>query len=220
MMNSYFLSPTNTFDFEIAEATANTTEELNVTFDWRIGFQFAEGSRLGFYNQYGAKDIRAISSDIVMPLLLESIKTVIYRYSFKDLSAKSDEIKAATYELAQQKLAEKGISLQYMNIIDIRLPQSYLASQEELLKAENERKLAEAALETQKKQAEKELLKAENDKQMKIVEAEAIAEYNRIVSEQNLTAQGIEMKKLEIEAKKIEKWDGKLPASVEGGLTF
>lgn len=161
-----------------------------------------------------------ISSDIVMPVLLESIKTVIYRYSFKDLSAQSDEVKQATYELAKEKLAEKGIALQYMNIIDIRLPESYLVSQEELLKAENERKLAEAALETQKKQAEKELLKAENDKKIKIVEAEAIAEYNKIVSEQNLTAQGIEMKKLEIEEKRVEKWDGKLPGTVSGDFGF
>lgn len=46
LLNTYFLSPTNTFDFEIAEATANTAEELNVTLDWRIGFQFEEGKRL------------------------------------------------------------------------------------------------------------------------------------------------------------------------------
>jgi len=155
-----------------------------------------------------------------MPSLLESIKTVIYRYSFKDLSAKSDEIKQATFDLANQKLAEKWIVMQYLNIIDIRLPSSYLKSQEDLLKAENEWKLAEAALETQKKQDEKELLQAKNLKEIKIVEAEGIAEYNRIVSEQNLTQQWIEMKRLEIEEKKIQKWDGKLPTSANGGFEF
>ena len=100
------------------------------------------------------------------------------------------------------------------------MPESYLKSQEDLLKAENEWKLAEAALETQKKQAEKELLKAENLKDIKIVEAEWIAEYNRIVSEQNLTEQWINMKRLELEEKKIQKWDGKLPGSVEGWFEF
>ena len=220
LISTYFLSPTNTFDFEIAEATANTLEELNVALDWRVWFEFEEGKRLWFYKQYGAKNIREISSDIVMPSLLESIKTVIYRYSFKDLSAKSDEIKQATFDLANQKLAEKWIVMQYLNIIDIRLPSSYLKSQEDLLKAENEWKLAEAALETQKKQDEKELLQAKNLKEIKIVEAEGIAEYNRIVSEQNLTQQWIEMKRLEIEEKKIQKWDGKLPTSANGGFEF
>jgi hypothetical protein len=42
MMSQYFLSPTNTFDFEIAEATANTSEELNVTIDRRVGFSFMQ----------------------------------------------------------------------------------------------------------------------------------------------------------------------------------
>ncbi len=36
MFSRYFLSPTNTFDFEIAEATANTSEELAVALDWRV----------------------------------------------------------------------------------------------------------------------------------------------------------------------------------------
>jgi len=220
LSSSYFTSPTNTFDFEIAEATANTSEELNVTLDRRVGFAFEDDKRLGFYNQYGAKDIRTISSDIVMPLLLESIRTVIYRYSFKDLAAQSDEIKEKSFALAQEKLKEKWIALQYMNIIDIRLPESYLKSQEDLLKAENERALAEAALETQKKQAEKELLKAENNKKMKIIEAEAVAEYNKLVSKQNISSQSIEMKKLEIAEKKIEKRNGVLPVTVEWGLEW
>lgn len=155
-----------------------------------------------------------------MPLLLESIKTVIQRYSFRDLSSQSDSVKQEAFDLATAKLQEKWIALQYLNIIDIRLPQSYLDSQQDLLKAENEGKLAEAALETQKKQAETDLLKAENDKNVKIVEAQAIAEYNAIVSEQQLSNQAIEMRKLDIEAMKIEKWDGSLPSTVEGGLPF
>lgn len=219
-LSNYFLSPTNTFDFEIAEATANTSEELNVAIDRRVWFEFQDGKRLWFYKKFGAKNIRAISSDVVMPILLESIKTVVYRYSFKDLSAQSEEIKQATFDLANEKLAEKWIILQYINIIDIRLPESYLKSQEDLLKAENEWKLAEAALQTQKKQAEKELLKAQNLKEIKIVEAEWIAEYNRIVSEQNLTRQWLEMKALELQEKKIQKRDGTLPTTVEGGFDF
>lgn len=220
-MSSYFLSPTNTFDFEIAEVTASTVEDLSVSLDWRVWFEFStDAQRLAFYNQYWPKDIRSVSSDIVMPLLLESIKTVIQRYSFRDLSSQSDSVKQEAFDLATAKLQEKWIALQYLNIIDIRLPQSYLDSQQDLLKAENEGKLAEAALETQKKQAETDLLKAENDKNVKIVEAQAIAEYNAIVSEQQLSNQAIEMRKLDIEAMKIEKWDGSLPSTVEGGLPF
>ncbi len=151
-----------------------------------------------------------------MPALLESFKKVVYQYSFKDLLTQSDNIKKQVSELAKEKLAEKGIALQYVNIIDIRLPKSYLESKEELLKAENARKLAEAALETQKKQNEKRLLEAESEKKIKKIQAEAIAEYNRIVSEQRISQSLLEMRKIDVQEKKIEKRDGKMPQTVNG----
>jgi len=49
---------------------------------------------------------------------------------------------------------------------------------------------------------------------VKIVEAEGIAESNRIIHSQTITPVMLEMKKLEIESEKIKKWDGKLPTSV------
>lgn len=220
MTSTYFLSPTNTFDFEIAEATANTSEELNITIDRRVGFSFMEGQRLSFYDQYGNKNIREVSSDIVMPILLESIKSVVYTYEFKELTAQSALLKQEALQSASTALQKKWINLQYLNIIDIRLPKSYLDSQEALLSAENELQLASAALETQAKKSEKELIEAKNKKEIKIVEAEWIAEYNRIISEQTLTSEGIEMKRLEIEKLRVEKWNGVLPTQIEGGFSL
>jgi hypothetical protein len=71
---SFFLSPTNDFDFEIAEVTANTSEELGVTLDYRVSYKLLNEKRLSFYNKYGPKNIRLVSSDVVMPKLLEVIK--------------------------------------------------------------------------------------------------------------------------------------------------
>jgi hypothetical protein len=59
-----------------------------------------------------------------------------------------------------------------INVLDIRLPENYTKSIEDLEKAENNLKLAEAELEIQKKESEKMVLKAENDKKVKIIEAE------------------------------------------------
>jgi preprotein translocase subunit Sec63 len=85
------------------------------------------------------------------------------------------------------------------------LPKSYLISKEDLLKAENELKLAEAKLEAQKRESEKQVLEAQNDKKVKIIEAESIAEYNKIVN--NINQKSIDLKKLELEKLRIEKWD-------------
>ncbi len=211
---NFFLSPTNNFDFEIAEVTASTSEELGVTLDYRVGFKIIDEKRLEFYKKYGAKDIKLVSSDIVMPRLLETIKGIIKWYSYKDISSKHNEIKNITIQDANKILKPIWIELQEINILDIRLPDTYLKSKQDLLNAETELKLAEARLETQKKESEKKLLEAENQKSVEIIKAQGVAESNKLIHSTNITPEMLEMKKLEIEAEKIKKWDGKLPTSV------
>ena len=217
---NFFLSPTNNFDFEIAEVTANTSEDLWVILDYRVWFKLIDDKRLDFYKKYGTKNIQLVSSDIVMPRLLEIIKSIIKNYSFKDISSKHNEIKNITIEEANKILMPIWIELQEINILDIRLPETYLKSKEDLLNAENELKLAEAKLDAEKKESEKELLKAENLKKIKIIEAEWIAKYNEIVNSQDLNDKMVEIKKLENEALKIEKWDWKLPTSIWEWFSF
>jgi regulator of protease activity HflC (stomatin/prohibitin superfamily) len=217
---NFFLSPTNNFDFEIAEVTANTSEDLWVILDYRVWFKLVDGKRLDFYKKYSAKNIQLVSSDIVMPRLLEVIKSIIKWYSFKDISSKHSEIKNITIEEANKVLNPIWIDLQEINILDIRLPETYLKSKEQLLNAENELKLAEAKLEAQKKESEKKLHEAENLKKVKIIEAEAIAEYNKIVNSQDLNDKMIEIKELENEELKIQKWDWKLPTSIWEWFNF
>jgi regulator of protease activity HflC (stomatin/prohibitin superfamily) len=211
---NFFLSPTNNFDFEIAEVTANTSEELWVTLDYRVWFKLINEKRLEFYKEYWPKDIKIVSSDIVMPKLLETIKWIIKSYSYKDISSKHNEIKNITISEANKILKPLWIELQEINIVDIRLPETYLKSKQDLLNAENELKLAEARLETQKKESDKNLLEAQNLKSVKIIESEAIAESNKIINSQAITAEMLNMKKLEIEELKITKWNGMLPTSV------
>lgn len=217
---SFFLSPTNNFNFEIAEITANTSEELWVTLDYRVSFVLDSEKRLEFYKDHWAKNIRQVSSDVVMPNLLEVIKRIIKDYSFKDIWSKHNEIKNITIKEANIVLKEIWIELKDLNILDIRLPNSYLKSKEDLLKAENELKLTEARLDSQKKESERKVLEAENAKRVKIIEAEGVAEYNKIINSENITDKMLEMKKLENETSKINKWDWRLPTTVSNDYEF
>jgi len=211
---SFFLSPTSDFAFEIAEVTAQTKEELGVTLDYRVWFKLKNENRLDFYRTYWAKNIQLVSSDIVMPKLLEIIKWTIKNYGFREISSKHNKIKNITITEANEVLIPLWIELQDITILDIRLPKSYLISKEDLLKSENELKLAEAKLEAQKKESEKAILQAENTKKIKIIEAESIAEYNKIINSVKMDKEAIEIKKLEIQKLKIEKWDWKIPTNV------
>lgn len=178
-----------------------------MTLEYRATFKLIDNKRLQFYKENGAKNIRLVSSDIVMPRILEVINGVIKKYSFKDISNKHSEIKTITIEEANKVLSHIGIEINDLNIISIKLPDSYLKSKEDLLKAENELRLSQAQLESQKKESEQKLLQATNLKNVKIIEAEALAEYNKIINSQELTTRMIEMKQLEIEEMKIKKWD-------------
>lgn len=213
LMSDVFMSVTSVFDFEIVAVTANTKEDMFVELDYRVGFKLMKDDLIPFYKKYGAKDIRSVASDVVMPTVLEVLKWVIKEYSFKDISSKHQEIKKRTLEETNKVLKAMGIEVNDINLLDIRLPESYTKSIEDLENAENALKLAEAELEKEKKAAEKDLIKAENGKKIKIIEAEWIAEYNNIINSTRLTDQMLELKKIENETKKIEKRDGKLPSS-------
>jgi regulator of protease activity HflC (stomatin/prohibitin superfamily) len=219
LRSDYFLSPVLSFDFEIAEATATSQEELGITMDCRVWFKINPSKRLELYRKYGSKDIKLVSSDIVMPAILESIKKIMREQSYKTINTKVDELRALIIQDASKRLWEFGIEIEYISVLDIRLPQEYLKSKEDLLKAENELKLAEAKAQTSSKQSEQKLLQAQNDKKMMIISAEAQAEYNKIVASQTLTNQILELKKLEIEEEKVKKRDGKLSAC-DGGTQF
>lgn len=219
LRSDYFLSPILSFDFEIAEVTATSQEELGITMDCRVWFKINPDKRLELYRKYGAKDIKLVSSDIVMPALLESIKKVLREQSYKTINTKVDELRKLIIVDASRRLWELGIEIEYISILDIRLPQEYLKSKEDLLKAENELKLAEAKAQTSSKESEQKLLQAQNDKKMMIISAEAQAEYSKIIWSQTITNQLLELKKLEIESEKVKKRDGKLSAC-DGGSQF
>lgn len=187
--------------------------------DCRVWFKINPDKRLELYRKYGAKDIKLVSSDIVMPALLESIKKILREQSYKTINTKVDELRKLIIADASTRLWELGIEIEYISILDIRLPQEYLKSKEDLLKAENELKLAEAKAQTSSKESEQKLLQAQNDKKMMIISAEAQAEYSKIIWSQTISNQLLELKKLEIESEKVKKRDGKLSAC-DGGAQF
>lgn len=220
MLSEFVSSPTGVFSFEIAEVTAKTSEELGVTLDYRVGFLFKREALLPFYKSYGPKNIEAISSDVVMPRLLEAIKSVIQGYSYKDISSQHAQIKERVTEKANAALAQLGIEINEVNILDIRLPESHLKLKEDLLNAENEKALADAKLETQRKESEARKLQAETDKAVTVIAAEASAKANEILGGQRVSPELIELRKIESRDRMIEKWDGKLPSGAAGTDPF
>lgn len=211
VLTKLFLARTSVFDFEIAAVTANTKEDMFVEMDYRVGFHMDTTSMIDFYTKYGQQDEQQIASDVVMPRVLETLKAVIKQYSFRDISSNHAEIKQKAIADTNRVLASLGITIDDINLLDIRLPDAYTESVENLTKAENDLKYAEALLLTQKKQSEQDEYKAESEKRIQIIQAEAIAQYNKILSQNPPSAAMIQLRKIDIEKMKINKWNGILP---------
>ena len=107
----------------------------------------------------------------------------------------------------QSQLKDTGIEVDKLYWVgSVRLPETVLAALNSKVGA------------TQKaQQRENELREAEAQAKKTIAEAEGRARANAILSS-SITSQVIEYKKMENEARRIEKWDGKLP-KVQGGNT-
>lgn len=220
VVTKLFLARTSVFDFEIAAVTANTKEDMFVEMDYRVGFHMDTTSMIAFYTKYGQQNEQQIASDVVMPRVLETLKAVIKQYSFRDISSNHAEIKQKAIADTNVVLASLGITIDDINLLDIRLPDAYTESVENLTKAENDLKYAEALLLTQKKQSEQDEYKAESEKRIQIIQAEAIAQYNKILSQNPPSAAMIQLRKLDIEKMKINKWNGILPWARPVGSTM
>lgn len=166
-----------------------------------------------FYKREGVISIAQTTDSIVSPKSIEAIKNVVKKYSYKDILSQQVTIKAEAVSEINIILEPLGIEVTDLTFINIVIPRGYVDKIEELellsesLEIEQQR-LAEAKLVTQT-----ELEFANREKQKSIIEAEGIAEANRITSEQVLTDNILELKKLEIQKSLIEKWDGVTPTS-------
>ncbi len=127
---------------------------------------------------------------ILEPVIEESVKSVISKYTAEETITKRSEVSAESLSVLQEKVEKYGIVIDNFNIINLSFSDEYSKAIEE--KQVAEQKLATAKLESE----------------AKIVEAEADKRANDLLK-QSLT------KEL-IEKEFIEKWDGKLPETYAG----
>lgn len=99
---------------------------------------------------------------------------------------------------------------------EVRLPPTIKSAMEKAQAATQKADQARRELETSRAEAEKDLVAAEAAKERRLIEAQAEAEANQIVT-QSITPQVLELRRLEIEAARIEKWNGQLPTITSGG---
>lgn len=169
-----------------------------------VNYSLNKGKAVDVYKEIG-KDYEV---KIVHPAIEDSIKQGMSEYTADELITKRSEVSSKILNVLKEKLEDRGINIEAVNIIDL----SFSA---EFDKAIEEKQIVEQ--QTQKAKYELEKAKVENETKIENAKAEA-----KVMEEQNsqITDKFLKLKELENMEKIIEKWNGVLPTTTTDTIPF
>lgn len=145
-------------------------------------------------------------SRIVDPAIAESLKAVTAQYTAEELISKRPEVSSQVKDMLSKKLTKYYMKLEDINIKEFAFSDEFNKAIEAKQTAEQNALKAQRDLDRIKIEAQQQVAKAG-------AEAEALK-----LKKQEVTAELIQLKQIEVQEKALEKWDGKLP-NVTGGAT-
>lgn len=172
-------------------AGAATKDMQDVTATIAINYSISKETALEIYNHLGTE----YKNSIIIPAATESFKAGISRYTAESLITNRAEAKEHVLESLKTRLADEGITITDLNIVDLNFSEAFNQAIEA-------KAVAQQQVETAKQELERAKIEAEKTK----TEAEAQAEAQR--------AQEDTLSELLIRKMWIEKWNGQLPTTM------
>lgn len=240
-IQKYSLAPVNyELVFSIGSDGAVTKDMQTIGLSADVFWKYDERKLLEAVTRYTEVSLRSA----IEKTMLASVKESVGRYTIYEIVEQQEKIsneiseslkkKMASYpiEITQiaisnwdwspsfdEQIAETMRTTQQVKIAEQELQIAEQVAKKQIKEAEAEKEAivikAEAEKEKATVEAETRLLVAEKEAEAKKVEADAVAYYNDKVSE-NLEVQ-VQLKKLDVEAKRVEKWDGKYVSTYQYG---
>ena len=162
-----------------------------------VNYRIGRDKAVELYKTVG----KAYETVIIKPAIQESMKSTTAKYTAEELIAKRSDVASELQSTLKNKLESKGIVIESVSIVNLNFSQAYDEAIEQKQVAEQEAKKAQQELEKAKIEAEK-----------KVVEAQAEADSLKAQKEE-ITQELLQLRKIENEAKWIEKWNGQLPTT-------
>lgn len=145
-----------------------TADGLEVTIDLTVLFKLIPSEAPRLINETGTD----YNVKIIRPITRTSIRdNAVYYDAVALYSNKRDEFQTRIFASIEKNFKERGIILEQLLVRNITLPASVKASIEEKIRAEQEAQKMQFVLQKEKQEAER-----------KRVEAQGIADYQRIIS--------------------------------------
>lgn len=150
--------------------------------------------------------LQAVGDRIILPAVQESVKAATALYTAEELVSRRQEVRDKIRALLRERLGKNGVIVDEFSIVNFAFSQEFSNAIE-----------AKTTAEQLKLKAERDLERIRIEGEQKITGARAEAEALRLQKE-NVTENLIELRKIEMQQRAIEKWDGRLP-QVTGGAT-
>ncbi len=148
---------------------------------------------------------RNYEGTVIQPYIQEAVKSTTANYNAEELITQRPQVKGELQNLMAERLAPLGIDVVQLSITDFQFSVTFQESIEAKVKAVQQALEAENALQ----RVEFEALQA-------ITRAEAEAKGLELQRAQ-ITSDLLELRRIEVQGRAIEKWNGVMPTVVTGG---
>lgn len=180
----------------------STSDDASIAISFQMSYKFDEAQLVGTYKKFRGMDGESIVNNRVKSVLKSKVSEVTTDYSMMDIySGNRSEINSKLTDYLDSKfLNEYGINVLDASIIDVHPDDQLKEAINNRVTALQKKQQAQAEQETARVEAETALIKAENAAAIKIKEAEAEAESNKLKAA-SITEELINMKEAEARLK-------------------
>ena len=184
-----------------APATSSSKDLQLVTTEVTLNYQLNAASVTEIYTNLR----QDYETRIIQPYIQEAVKSTTANYDAEELITQRPKVKDELQDLIAERVKPLGIDVVQLSITDFQFSPAFQDSIEAKVRA------VQQALE-----AENALKRVEFEAEQAITRAKAEAEGLRL-QKQQITAQLLELRQIEVQRAAVEKWNGVMPGVVTSG---
>lgn len=200
------------------EMSFNSKEGMEIYSDVSLSYAIDPKMVPDFYLKYRVGDLELFTHGILRDVVRNSLNEVASTYSVEEIYGEHKaEFLHKVEALIQTKVAPVGVGIQQFGFIGApRVPDVISAAITSKAQAIQNAERAQNELAETQAEAAKKIAEADGDAKSEVARAQGEAEANRI-RQASITAQLLELRRLENQRALIDRWNGQLPQVESGG---
>lgn len=199
------------------EISFNSKEGMTITGDISLSYQLAAARVPAFFVKFRTDDLDTFTHGFMRNVARDLFNEVAGKYGVEEIyGPKKDEFLAAVREQLNAAVLGIGVAIEQFGFIGApRIPQNVAEALNSKVEATQNAMRAENELRQATAEAKKRVAQAEGEKQTAVLKAEGEALANERLA-RSLTPQLMEWRRLQIQERAVDKWQGQVPSFLSG----